>query len=203
MPLSRDCTEKKILYKIHDDVDIRAFRCATITPQELNSVRRVTNCIRLGKVRRIDENGTIILEKGMVETSPTSTLHVDCTACGIPRRPVMKVFKDEKTIVLQSMALCQSVWSAAVIAMVEANETEDDVKNSMTNVCPMPDTPENWVHSYLTQIKNVVALKPHQKDLDGMRLKNVATEWYFQRMWKGMTQFAPLLPTLLEKAEQF
>ena len=62
----------------------------------------------------------IVLEEGTAPTS-ASTLHVDCTANGLQERPVLPVWhEDGRHIVLQSVSMCQQVFSAAVLAQIES-----------------------------------------------------------------------------------
>ena len=56
----------------------------------------------------------IVLEEG---TAP----HVYCTASGLQERPVLPVWhEDGRHIVLQSVSMCQQVFSAAVLAHIES-----------------------------------------------------------------------------------
>ena len=109
------------LLRLEDDIKPTMFRCATVTRLELEQLRRIENIVRLGRVQRIDSD-TIVLDGGTIPTD-SSTLHVDCSADGLERRPAVPVF-DGETITLQSLRTCQQVFSAAFIGHVEATYDE-------------------------------------------------------------------------------
>ena len=48
------------------------------------------------------------------------------------------------TITLQTVRACQQVFSAAVIAHVEATYNDDAVKNDLCMPVPHPDTTQDW-----------------------------------------------------------
>ncbi len=54
---------------------------ATVSPGELDELRRIENVVRLGHVERIDPD-MIILEEGEVPTAPDH-LHVHCASAGL------------------------------------------------------------------------------------------------------------------------
>ena len=51
-----------------------------------------------------------------------NTLHVDCTANGLPRQARKPIFVDERNIILQPVITCNVTWSSAVIGMLEVLE---------------------------------------------------------------------------------
>jgi hypothetical protein len=99
-------------------------------------LRRIADVVRLGHVRRIEPD-RIILDGGDIPTSP-STLHVDCTADGLARRPALPIF-DGTRITLQAVRGCQQVFSAALIAHVELAYADQDTKNQLCVPIPHPN----------------------------------------------------------------
>ena len=129
------------------------YRCATVTVAELQELRRIKNVVRMGRVRAIDR-GEITLENGTIPTS-ADTLHVDCTADGLERRPAVRVFDGER-ITLQSVRTCQQVLSAALIAHVEASYGDEARKNELCTPIPHPDSDIDWLRTTLTNTENVL-----------------------------------------------
>jgi hypothetical protein len=128
------------------------YRCATVTGAEVEELRRIKNVVRMGRVRSIDA-GEIALDSG---TTPTSldTLHIDCTADGLERRPAVPVFEGER-ITLQSVRTCQQVLSAAIIAHVEASYGDEERKNELCTPIPHPDSDIDWLRTTLANTINV------------------------------------------------
>ncbi len=131
-----------LLLRIDQSVRPTMYRCATVTDSELEALRAITNVVRLGRVERIDAE-QIVLADGAVPTGP-EVLHIDCTADGLERRPVVPVFSGEN-ITLQTVRTCQQVFSAAFIAHVEASYDDEAEKNQLATVVPHPNTDIDWL----------------------------------------------------------
>ena len=127
------------------------YRCATVSQAEFAALKRIRDVVRLGRVQRI-EAGTIHLEHGAVPTN-AETLHVDCTADGLARRPAVPVF-DGPRITLQSVRPCQQVFSAAFIAHVEAAYSDDPTKNDICVPTPHPDREIDLLDNMLAHARN-------------------------------------------------
>ncbi len=114
------------------------FRGATSTAAEVELLGTITNVIRLGHVISI-ERGEVVLEHGTVPTGD-DCLYVDCTARGIPDRPPIPIF-DQQRITLQYVIYGGlPTYSAAIAAFVELVCDGDDRKNA---ICPpLPITGE-------------------------------------------------------------
>lgn len=118
------------------------YRCATVTESEIEAMASITNVVRLGRVQRID-SAEIVLEQGSIPTS-AGAVHIDCTADGLERRPVVPVFSEGR-ITLQTVRTCQQVFSAAFIAHVEAAYDDQAYKNDLATVVPHPNTDTDWL----------------------------------------------------------
>jgi len=130
------------LLRIDPAVRPTMYRCATVTESELDALRAITNVIRLGRVQRIDHD-QIVMDDGEIETGP-GVVHIDCTADGLEKRPVVPVFNSD-TITLQTVRTCQQVFSAAFIAHVEVSYDDEAVKNELATVVPHPNTDIDWL----------------------------------------------------------
>ncbi len=139
------------LLRLDPAVEPTMYRCATVSRAELDQLRRVKNVLRMGRVRRVGRD-RIELDAGSVPTSP-DTVHVDCTADGLERRPPRPVFEGSR-ITLQSVRTCQQVFSAAFLGHLEASGRGDDEKNEFAVPVPHPDSHHDWLRNELADLRN-------------------------------------------------
>ncbi len=92
------------------------------------SAGRFENVARLGRVEAIDAS-RIHLERGSIPLPP-GTLIVDCSAAGIPSVEAVPVWAGER-ITPQWVRSFGTVFSAALIAHVEATFADDAEKNAL------------------------------------------------------------------------
>ena len=137
--------------RIHQTVEPRAFHCATVSDGELDRLRRIRDVVRQGRVTRIDAD-QIVLEQGIARTGPES-LHVDCTANGIPWLPGKPVF-DGARITPQYVRMCQPAFSAALLGFVEVTFGDDDEKNALCAPIPPPQVPLDWLRMMSVELAN-------------------------------------------------
>lgn len=149
---------RKALFRIDRDMVPSMFRCATITEAELEAVRRVENVVRLGRVKAIEQE-SIRLEQGEVATSPRH-VHINCTADGVPVRSAQPIFQDGR-IVLQFVQHCWPLFSAALIAFLEANRQDDAERNNLALPVPMADVPADWLRLRLLDDRNMSCWAAH------------------------------------------
>jgi hypothetical protein len=140
-----------LLLRVDTSVRPTMYRCSTVTRSELEQLRRITNVIRMGRVQRIDAD-RIVLDGGEVSTT-LGTVHIDCTADGLERRPAKPVF-EEGRLTLQTVRHCQQVFSAAFIAHVEAAYDSIDRKNQLCGVVPHPDSDTDWLRTMFGNAMN-------------------------------------------------
>ena len=124
------------LLRIYPDVRPQMFHAATVSAAELAQLRRIKNVVRMGRVTAIEET-EIVLEQGTIETGPDH-IHVDCSASAITRRDTKPVF-DGDTITPQTVRSYQPVFSASIIAHVEAAYDDEAEKNRLCSVVPLPN----------------------------------------------------------------
>ncbi|OBB93529.1 NAD(P)-binding protein [Mycobacterium sp. 852002-30065_SCH5024008] len=127
------------------------YRCATVTRAELEQLRRIGDVVRKGHLLRIDAD-QMVLEDGTVARDGDALL-IDCTADGAEKRPATPIF-DAGRITLQSVRGCQQIFSAALIAHVEAAYADDRVKNGLCVPLPHPDTDVDWLRLALADYSN-------------------------------------------------
>ena len=140
-----------LMLRIDENVKPTMFRCATVTQSEIKELRRIKSVIRLGRVQRIEAE-RVVLEQGSFDTG-LKTLHVDCTADGLARRPPQPVFAGDK-ITLQSVRTCQQVFSAAFIAHITLAGHDETHKNLLCTPVPHPDTDVDYLRNTLADLVN-------------------------------------------------
>jgi hypothetical protein len=116
--------------RIDPEVEPEAYRGPIISDRELAGLQTIERVVRKGKVLGIATD-RIELDQGQVATPP-DTVHVDCTAAGVPPSPAKPVFAGER-ITLQYVTIVGAPWSAATVGSVEAAREDDAEKNRL---CP-------------------------------------------------------------------
>ncbi len=139
------------LRRIDPSVSPEAYHCAILSDGELAQLRRIQNVIRLGHVTAIDVD-RIHLDQGTIPTGPGS-LHIDCSAAGIPTHPATTIFDGDR-ITLQWVRTCQPAFSAAFIGFVEATFTDEDEKNRLCNPIVPPTVPLDWLRMLQVELAN-------------------------------------------------
>jgi hypothetical protein len=138
--------EAGCLVRIDESVTPTMYRCAIVSTAELEQLRRIENVVRLGHVTAL-ETDHVVLEQGSLPAADT-TLYVNCSSDGLGSRGVATVF-DGDLITLQTVRTCQPVFSASVIAHVEAAYIDDDTRNSYCLPVPNPHEPLDWLRMML------------------------------------------------------
>ncbi|MEM1331950.1 MAG: NAD(P)/FAD-dependent oxidoreductase [Actinomycetota bacterium] len=140
--------------RIDPSVEPTMYRCATVTEAELVELRRVHDVVRGQRVGRIGVD-VIELDDGSTLPTTSNTVHVDCSADGLERRPVAPVFTDGR-ITLQTLRTCQQVFSAGLIGRIETlPDASLDEKNELATVIPHPDTPHDFLTTSLAHFHNM------------------------------------------------
>ena len=135
------------LVRLDPAVEPTMYRCATVSQDELASLRRIENVVRLGRVVHIAAD-RIVLEAGSIPTD-AGQVHVDCTAAGLRFAPARPVFADGR-ITVQQIRTCQPAFNAALIGYVEASRHDDSEKNLICPPNPYPDTATDWITTTCT-----------------------------------------------------
>lgn len=140
-----------VFMRIDTDVKPEMFHGSTVSRMELAELRRIKNIVRLGRVTHLGAD-TITLAKGSIPTSP-NRIHVDCTASAITNLETKDVFSGD-TITLQTVRAYQPAFSAAFIAHIEATYDDNEKKNQLTRVVPLPNTTDDWVELTFRNMMN-------------------------------------------------
>ena len=137
--------------RIHRDQTPAMFHLATITPGEIDVLRKIEHVIRKGRVQAIEADH-LLLDKGRVPMA-ADTLYIDCTASAVEPRPLQPIFQGHK-LVLQLVRLPQPAFSAALVAYVEAHYGDDKEKNRLCGTVPFPHTLADYARSTLANMGN-------------------------------------------------
>ncbi|MEM8890822.1 MAG: NAD(P)/FAD-dependent oxidoreductase [Bacteroidota bacterium] len=140
------------ILRLDKNISPSKWRCATVSPEELDKLRTIKQVIRKGRVKRIGST-EINLEKGELAYSGKA-LFVDCSANGLAKRKKTSIFSEGK-ITLQSILFCQQVFSAATIARLSLVNMSDKRKNQLVPV-PHPEFKEDWPATYSRSIENLL-----------------------------------------------
>ncbi len=166
-----------VLLRIDPSVRPKMFHAATVSQAELTQLRRISNIVRLGRVRSI-QTDRIALEHGEIATSP-ATLHVNCTARGLSRSDGRPIFEDGLITPLP-VRLYQPVFSAALIAHIEATRDNDVEKNSLCQPVPIPDDDTDFVRM----------MTPHLLNQNKWSWDSDLRAWLFNHRLAGISRLA-------------
>lgn len=134
------------------------WRCATVSREELAALRRIRNVVRRGRIKRITAT-RIELDGGSLPTD-LDTLHIDCTANGLARKNPEPLFAPGR-ITLQSIFMCQQVFSAAIIARMELLDLDDAARNAMCEVVPHPEYKRDHPACMMASFRNLLNANRH------------------------------------------
>jgi len=140
-------------YFLRLDTTVRPtmFHGATISEAELAELRRVKDVVRKGRVAEINtDNITFVSGR----TEPTlGHVIVDCSASAIKDNVIKPVFQGD-TITPQTVRAYQPVFSASLIAWIEANVQGEAAKNGLSGVVPLPDDLDTFVRMTAANMMN-------------------------------------------------
>lgn len=127
------------------------FHGATISELELDELRRVKDIVRKGRVASITADN-ITFVNGRTEPSLGHVM-VDCSASAIKDNVIKPVFQGN-LITPQTVRAYQPVFSASMIAWVEAHIEGEAAKNGLTGVVPLPDDLDTFIRMTAANLMN-------------------------------------------------
>ena len=142
-------------YFVRIDKDVRPemFHGATISQAELAALRQIKNVVRLGHVTKIEPH-LITLKKGTVPTTP-GTVHIDCSASALKADLKPSLIFDGDAITPQMVRSYQPIFSASLIAHIEATFSDDNAaKNNLCGVVPLPNADIDYVKMTAANMMN-------------------------------------------------
>ncbi len=139
------------MLRIDPSVRPQMFHYATVSAGEVEVLRRITDVVRLGRVRAIEAGG-LRLDGGVVPVA-VGALYIDCTASAVTRRPAVPVFDGDR-ITLQMIRMPAPTFSAALAAWVEVHIGDEARRNELCTPCPLPDTVGDYPQTELANLRN-------------------------------------------------
>jgi len=144
--------DKGVLVRIDKSVRPQMFHGATISQMELAQMRRIKNVVRMGRVQRLEKD-KIVFKNGSIPTNP-DIVHVDCSATALSDGlKTIPVFNGD-VITPQTVRSYQPVFSASVVAYVEAHYETEQEKNKLTQVVPLPNHDTDWLRMLAALMQN-------------------------------------------------
>jgi hypothetical protein len=140
-----------VFLRLDSNVLPQMFHGATISKAELEQIRRIKQIVRKGRV--ITLSATQIVCTQGTEVPEAHSLYIDCTASAISNLSVEPVFQGE-TIKLQTVRAYQPTFSAAFIAYIEITYPDNDKKNQLSKVVPLPNKVEDWIEMTYRNMMN-------------------------------------------------
>jgi hypothetical protein len=150
------------------------FRGATISRLELEQLRRIKHVVRFGHVRHIEKD-RITFEKGTIANHP-GQIFIDCSANGISHSETKPVFTGD-TITPQPVRAAQLVFSAAFIAHVELSFPDEQLKNEICRVVPLPNHATDWIKMLAGTMRNQQYWRNHPE----------LTKWLYHNRLDGFS----------------
>jgi len=145
--------ESGYFVRIDKNTRPQMFHGATISQAELEALRQLKNIVRMGHVTKIEPN-LMTLKHGTVPTTP-GTVHIDCSASALKAdlKPTL-IFEDD-VITPQMVRSYQPIFSASLIAHVEATFSDDNAaKNDVCGVVPLPNADIDYMKMTAANMMN-------------------------------------------------
>lgn len=140
-----------MMIRINPDISPTMYHCATVSISELDLMRQIKRIIRKGRVTAL-ETGAMVLDQARIEM-PNDTLYIDCTATAVERRDPVPIFQGD-LITPQMVRTCQPAFSAALAAFIEVSFEDDERKNELTRIVPLPDGMPEFLSVTMSNMMN-------------------------------------------------
>lgn len=119
------------------DLEVEPDMChgATLSRAELEFLRKITNVVRKGHVRRVGV-GELVLDEGTVATR-RQEIHVNCTARGLGSAPPKPIFEEDR-ITPQGTRYGMLPFCSALAGFLETTGRGNEEKNRLSRPNPIP-----------------------------------------------------------------
>lgn len=152
-----------IMLRLDPAIEPEMYHCAIISEGEIALLRRIGQILRHGHVQRITSAG-LEMDQAIIPMPP-DTLYIDCSASAVTRNPQIPIYQDDR-VTPQIARLCQPVFSAAIIGLIETLDLSDADKNELCRPLALPDTPHDYFSIALSNMMNqyVWSRRPEIRD---------------------------------------
>lgn len=130
------------LQRVDPKTEPTMYRAAILSVAERDQLRSIERVVRLGRIRRIGPE-RIVLDGGEIPTS-ARTLHVDCSADGLPASPPRPIFEPRR-VTIQQIRETSPTFNAALIGYLEATRSDVDDLNRLALPVPYPNAAVDWI----------------------------------------------------------
>jgi hypothetical protein len=131
------------LHRLDPAIEPTMYRAAILSAIEREQLRSIERVVRLGRVQRIGTD-RVVLDCGEIPTSPR-TLHIDCTADGLPAPRARPIF-EARRVTIQQLRETSPTFNAALIGYLEATRGDDvDAVNRLAPPVPYPNAARDWI----------------------------------------------------------
>jgi hypothetical protein len=130
------------LLRVDAGVRPTMYRGPTVSEPELEQLRRITDVVRMGKIRCLQRH-SIVLEHGTIATNPDH-LHVHCASAGLNPAPTVPIFTADR-ITLQPVRAGLIPFNAAIVGFIEATRQDLTEKNRLCPPNRLPSVPLDWI----------------------------------------------------------
>jgi hypothetical protein len=144
--------DSRQLQRLDPSVEPTMYHGAICSNSELEQLRRIKKIIRKGRIKALEKN-QIVFENGEAVATSSEALFVDCSASAVAMLPIVPVFEGNK-ITPQFIRTVQPTFSAALIAYIEMNYSDEAEKNEICGVVPLPDKPIDWLKMLAANMRN-------------------------------------------------
>jgi hypothetical protein len=119
------------------DLEVEPDMChgATLSRAELELLRKVTDVVRMGHVRRVGAD-ELVLDEGSVPTR-REEIHVNCTARGLGKAPPKPIFEEDR-ITPQGTRYGMLPFCSALAGFLETTDRSNEEKNRLSRPNPVP-----------------------------------------------------------------
>ena len=131
---------------------------AIVSEAELVLLRRITDVVRMGRVRSI-ERDAIILERGRVPTDER-TVHVHCAARGLARPAPRPIFERDR-VTTQPFSWGFACYQFALLGVAEATIEDDREKNRLFPAIRYWDASSDYVTAFGAGMASSTAIAAH------------------------------------------
>ena len=140
-----------VLMRLDETVTPSMFHGATVSRDELKQLQRIKNVIRKGRVSRL-KKGLIHFADDQLKV-PHNSIFIDCSARAIPVSEIVPIFSED-TITIQTVRSYQPVLSSAFVAHIEVTYGDNEIKNDICQVVPLPNHAHDWLLGMAAQMRN-------------------------------------------------
>lgn len=130
-----------VVLRVDQTVTPTMAKTPTLATWELDLLRTVERVVRLGHVQQVT-GSEIVLDDGVVPLPPRA-LVVHCAAAGLPRPPLVPVWRPDR-IRPQTIRAGFPCFNAALAGFVEATRDDDRERNRLCPANALPDRRGDW-----------------------------------------------------------